>query len=115
MPLRPNVMKLPARLRRELDARLKKSNFGDLEEHAAWLKSRGHPIGKSALGVYVLEHPARLAQSYEGMTADARRLHLKLSDQRVELLKLAVPLGAKTAAQAKKVAEDLERWARSGR
>lgn len=52
MPMRPRISTLPAALRAQLDRKLKAAAFGDLVAISAWLQSKGHPIKKSALGVY---------------------------------------------------------------
>lgn len=52
MPLRPRINTLPAAVRAQLDRKLKAAAYGDLVAIAAWLKSKGYPIGKSAVGVY---------------------------------------------------------------
>lgn len=55
MPRRSVISLLPPTIKRQLDARLRDSAFGDLLGIAAWLKNRGHPVGRSAVGVYALK------------------------------------------------------------
>ena len=52
MPRRSTISLLPPAIRKQLEARLRASAFGDLVSIAAWLTRRGHPVGKSAIGVY---------------------------------------------------------------
>ncbi len=56
MPPPSKLSQLPKDLLEELDARLRATGFGELVQHAEWLKSLGHDIGKSALGEYSLKH-----------------------------------------------------------
>lgn len=58
MPRRSVISLLPPAIKRQLDARLRDSAFGDLVGIAAWLKRRGHPVGKSAVGAYALKFRA---------------------------------------------------------
>lgn len=52
------VFSLPPELQNELNRRLRITGYAQLGEHSAWLASRGHPFGKSALGT----HAARLLE-----------------------------------------------------
>src|SRR5262245_53058081 len=52
MPPRSKIEQLPEDLKAELRRRLIEDGFGGYVKHAAWLKESGHPIGKSAVGVY---------------------------------------------------------------
>lgn len=52
MPLRPRINTLPATVRAQLDRKLKAADYGSLVEIAAWLRSKGYPIQKSAVGAY---------------------------------------------------------------
>lgn len=55
MPRRSVISLLPPATRKQLDARLLASQFGDLANITVWLQKRGHKVGKSALGVYALQ------------------------------------------------------------
>lgn len=69
---------LPATLRRELDGRLIASGFGNLVALSQWLHSKGHRIGKSALGEYALQqkrrHAAAVLSSVDPSTVDLLKL-----------------------------------------
>ena len=53
MPQRSSVLlKLPAEVRYELDARIIEQGFGGYAKHVGWLKGRGHTISESSLQRY---------------------------------------------------------------
>lgn len=52
MPRRQTVEVLPARVRSEVDARLRASAFTGYVELSEWLRGKGHGISKSALQRY---------------------------------------------------------------
>ena len=52
MPRRSSVYRIGEGLREELDRRIIAADFGDYDEHVAWLASEGHTLSVSALQRY---------------------------------------------------------------
>ncbi|MEQ1686788.1 MAG: phage protein Gp27 family protein [Burkholderiaceae bacterium] len=54
MPPVATLSSLPAKLRIQLDERLRASGFDDLEEIAAWLVEQGFDVSKSTVRLYAV-------------------------------------------------------------
>jgi len=50
MPRLSMIEQLPANVRRALEARMVRSQFGKIQSHVDWLASQGHQVGRSAVG-----------------------------------------------------------------
>lgn len=89
MPAPSKISKLPAPLRARLDARLVANGFGGLVELASWLTNEGHPVGKSALGQYALEHRKAIEAAVAASTGGDQREASRAEDMRLRVLEVA--------------------------
>lgn len=89
MPCRSNISLLPPSFRKQLDARLRASAFGDLVNISAWLTRRGHPVGKSAIGVYAMKCKRQL----EGASAATAPMAVNAAAIRLGCLHVAAQTG----------------------
>lgn len=58
------VSALPDDIRLQLHKRLIESDFYEYGEHSSWLKSLGHPIGRSTVHRYATKNEARIRHSF---------------------------------------------------
>lgn len=112
MPIRSRINALPTRVRAQLDRRLIASDFGDLIAAAAWLHSKGHQVGKSAVGEYAKR--LKLELEAEAQTARAVREAPGAVALRLSCLQAAAQAPGSAVAVVKR-AETYATWAKTGR
>jgi len=115
MPARSKLLSMPSNVLAELDDRLRTSGFSDFVGHSEWLASVGHPIGRSALHAYSMEHRVRILAGRRFARPVEPIDPVKLADQKIECLKVvaALPLCDlnATGEDLKAAASDLHQWA----
>lgn len=110
----PPVSKISLLSRSELDALdadIRKSAYGDILGVTRRLNSRGHAIGKSAVGVYALELKKDDRSTMRGIDADSAQAALRSAEIRMRCLEAAQRAcsGATPAAQ-RDLAREFADW-----
>lgn len=112
MPARSAISKLPPRVLAQLDHRLVADSFGSIVATAAWLQSKGHRIGKTAVGQYSKRLKAQAetdTQAMKAAMASPGSVALRLACLE------AAALQSGSAAAVLKRAEAYASWARTGK
>lgn len=105
MGKRMSVTTLPKEVLDELRQRLMRSNFGSYEDHAAWLKSKGFPISKSAIHRYAMEYATSVMSEQEvGATLSPVEVRLRCLEVAATFNQTASP------GELIKHADDLLKW-----
>ena len=112
MPARSAISKLPPRVLAQLDRRLVADSFGSIVATAAWLQSKGHRIGKTAVGQYSKRLKAQAETDTQAMKA------AMVAPGSVALRLACLQAAARqpgSAAAVLKRAEAYAAWARTGK
>lgn len=80
MPRRSSILDLPDDLKAELDRRLVSAGFAGYEKLEEWLKSQGHPRGKSSIHRYGEQFEERI-RSLKLATEQARAIVAESPDE----------------------------------
>lgn len=98
-----------------LDADIRESSYGDIHGVTRRLNSRGHAIGKSAVGVYALDLKKRDRSTMRGIDADSVQAALRSAEIRMRCLEAAQRAcsGAPLAAQ-RELAREFADWVFKG-